>query len=362
MKISRLNLSRFTVFKEASFDFSPGLNVIIGSNATGKTHLMKLLHCILSGMHFWELGEAGSSNPSPLNDSRFIANKLAGAFRPDEDSIGRLVHRTGAPSHASVELNDSQGGLMNFLLTTESAIERFQNTLSVGAGSVFIPSREAFTLFEQFGRSNHWNKLWFDETYYDLCKALSHEAPKGKRQDAAKALVEPLERDVLNGKVHLQNGRFCVYRKGKGVIEAHLLAEGWRKIASLVRLIVNGSLARNGFLFWDEPEANLNPKLIRIVADMLRRLASSGIQVFVASHDYLLTHELSLAAEYPEQQPKDLKCETKFIALSHTSTGVVPQSGKILADLSENPILDEFAAFYDRRCAMFDTQARTPKT
>lgn len=31
----------FTAFRKLQLDFSPGLNVLIGPNATGKTHLMK---------------------------------------------------------------------------------------------------------------------------------------------------------------------------------------------------------------------------------------------------------------------------------------------------------------------------------
>ena len=41
-------------------------------------------------------------------------------------------------------------------------------------------------------------------------------------------------------------------------MEMPLVAEGWRKLAMLVRLIATGSLLDKGCLFWDEPESNLN--------------------------------------------------------------------------------------------------------
>ena len=78
---------------------------------------------------------------------------------------------------------------------------------------------------------------------------------------AIAALAEPFERDVLECVVRLEGGKFYVY-SSDGTIEAHLLSEGERKIASLVRLIVNGSLTSNDLLFGDEPEANLNPRLV----------------------------------------------------------------------------------------------------
>ena len=45
--IKTLKLSNFTVFKEAELEFSPGLNVIVGENGTGKSHLLKLAYTIL---------------------------------------------------------------------------------------------------------------------------------------------------------------------------------------------------------------------------------------------------------------------------------------------------------------------------
>ena len=38
-----VELKKFTVFEDARVDFSPGINVFLGANATGKTHAMKLV-------------------------------------------------------------------------------------------------------------------------------------------------------------------------------------------------------------------------------------------------------------------------------------------------------------------------------
>ena len=40
--LQSLRIRDFTVFKKADLTFAPGLNVIIGANGTGKTHLLKL--------------------------------------------------------------------------------------------------------------------------------------------------------------------------------------------------------------------------------------------------------------------------------------------------------------------------------
>ena len=46
MRVDRLRLKDFTVFAEADFEFSPGLNVFIGANGTGKSHVLKGLFSV----------------------------------------------------------------------------------------------------------------------------------------------------------------------------------------------------------------------------------------------------------------------------------------------------------------------------
>jgi hypothetical protein len=58
-----------------------------------------------------------------------------------------------------------------------------------------------------------------------------------------------------------------------------------------------------------------------------------------------LTDELSVAAEYKS----DPEVPIRFFTLSREGEGPVTlQSGDTLADLQNNPILDEFAAHYER--------------
>ena len=69
----------------------------------------------------------------------------------------------------------------------------------------------------------------------------------------------------------LDDGRFYL-KTQTGKLEAHLVAEGMRKLAMIARLIATGSLIGTGSLFWDEPEANLNPKVIKQVARTILQL------------------------------------------------------------------------------------------
>ena len=44
MAIKKIRLENFTVFDELEMDFEAGVNVFVGENGMGKTHIMKLLY------------------------------------------------------------------------------------------------------------------------------------------------------------------------------------------------------------------------------------------------------------------------------------------------------------------------------
>ena len=58
-----------------------------------------------------------------------------------------------------------------------------------------------------------------------------------------------------------------------------LLSDGYRKLSMIIYMILSGSLNRNTILFWDEPETNMNPKMIRPIVQALVALAQMGVQV-----------------------------------------------------------------------------------
>lgn len=361
MKLTSLDLERFCAFKRVSLAFSPGINVLIGANGTGKSHLMKLLYSILKANE-----KAEKNDPhSPNSLTTLLAQKLVAVFRPDSmrpegapkdelGGLGRLVFRKMGRHSGHVTLA-SDTGKLKFTLTSLGRLANLEDALPSGGAALFIPSREALAMYEGFVGNYEKRVLSFDETYYDICVALSSSPVRGPWPKEFHGLNTELETE-LGGKVYETGGRFYVYNRD-GVIEAHLLAEGLRKLASLFRLLQNQSLTSNGFLFWDEPEANLNPRLVTLISRILRRLANAGVQAFVATHDYLLSSELSLAAEYARESPGDLQCEIRFFCASRSAGGGVEvESAATLPELSGNPILKEFAAHYDREQSLFKRQ------
>lgn len=338
MALSSLRLWNFTVFEDTTFEFCPGLNVIIGENGSGKSHAMKAAYSALRvaprrGLPF---------DPSDL--SVRLKDKLRGVFRPGDDDLGRLVRRVPECERAGLEI------VAGADLELKASWERSSGMESSSAGvssdsTIFLPGREILALYEGFVAAYEARELSLDETYYDTCKALSAAPLRGSRAERAQELLELLG-GVLGGEVSSTDGRFYV-TQGAVDIEAHLVSEGLRKIASIYQLINNGSLGSGGILFWDEPEASLNPRLIEHVARFLVALVGSGMQVVVASHDYLLTHRLSILAEHGKLPAG---AQMRFFALTRGEAPGAPvrlERGDTLADIATNVILDEFARLHD---------------
>ena len=74
MSLSAIHMERFTAFHKLRVNFSPGLNVFVGGNGTGKTHLMKVAY---------------SACDITKSDMGF-AEKLIRVFLPSDRALGRL--------------------------------------------------------------------------------------------------------------------------------------------------------------------------------------------------------------------------------------------------------------------------------
>ncbi|MFP4394481.1 MAG: AAA family ATPase [Anaerolineales bacterium] len=343
MKVERLELEDFTAFEDVQFEFCPGINVFIGANSTGKTHVMKAIYTLLKVCEQVHLKEISSKEKI----EEMVQEKLQGVFKPD--SLGRLVRR-GKGRHSG-EIHLVYAGLsLKMNLTTQSNVHLEYDKLLRPESSVYLPAREFLSINEGFIAAYLKRETAFDETFFDLSVALnSQPLSAGRRETEIKDLVEPLEK-VIGGKVTQKQGRFYV-RLSEGNLEAPLVSEGYLKLGGLIYLINNGSLTQNGVLFWDEPEANLNPKAVSVVVKVLRTLAASGVQIFIATHDYLLSQKLSLLVEYPS----DTDAAVKFFSLfkPNRRKGVQVEAGDTLVDIEHNPILEEFAAHYDQELELF---------
>ena len=336
--LKSLEIKNFTAFGSADLQFAKGLNVFVGENGTGKTHLLKLPYAVMAtSAEGRRRGDGNKPVKTPLQ--RDIAEKLMQVFRPE--SLGRLTRRQIGRNRCEIVLQfDRKRDTFGFSFASQNKTEVSVDVCPgewIERAPVFLPAHELLTIYPGFVSVYENHHLQFDETWRDTCLLLGAPTLKGSRERRANELLEPLE-EQMGGRVVLDpNGRFYLKLPGVGNLEAHLVAEGLRKLAMLARLIATGSLLDQGCLFWDEPESNLNSKLVRGVAEAILGICSEGIQVFVATHSLFLLRELEMLLEQQRFKP----IQQRYFALAPGDDGVAIQQGDRIDDVDPLVALDE---------------------
>ena len=340
-----LEVQNFTAFPDVKLRFARGLNVIVGENGLGKTHLLKLPYAVMAV----SAEEGRGSNVAQPTKARLqtrLAEKLVSGFRPE--GLGRLVRRRQGQNRCEVKLTFSaRETSVGFGFATRSRSEVVVDRLPSAwcdRAPVFLPTRELLTIYPGFVSLYKTHHLEFDETWHDTCLLLGSPTVRGARERTVAELLKPLEARI-GGRVVLEegSGRFYLRQPRGGNMEMPLVAEGWRKIAMLARLIATGSLLDKGCLFWDEPESNLNPKLIREVARAILRLCQAGIQVFVATHSLFLLREFEVLLH---REFADVK--QRCFALRRGGDGVEVSRVDRIGDAEPLTLLDEDLKQSDR--------------
>ena len=349
--LKRMTIKNLTVFPAADLQFARQLNVIVGENGAGKTHLLKMAYSVLAAS--WEEGRKPTSTaPTKAGLQVRLADKLVNVFRPE--ALGRLARRRQGRERCDIALSFDKKELdIDFSFATNSKSEV---TLEVTpkawlkVAPAYLPTRELLTIFPNFVSVYEGHYLEFEETWRDTCVLLGKPLQRGPKEKRIRELLEPLEA-AMGGTIELdRNGRFYL-KNASGRLEMPLVAEGMRKLAMLARLIATGALLDKGYLFWDEPEANLNPKLIRQIARSIVSLSASGIQVFIATHSLFLLRELEILLASDEHAG----IKTRFFALENTGDGVVVTQGNAVDEVGEIAALDEELAQSDRYMEGADT-------
>lgn len=357
--LKRMKVKNLTVFPDADFEFSTGLNVVIGENGCGKSHLLKTAYALIAASAE-EGRKPNVGDPTKTLMQKNYADKLINVLRPE--TLGRLARRKQGREKCelSFEFDEKQLNFtLGFATSSKSDVQiEMLNKAWQPKSPVFLPTREMLTLYPGFVSvyDNHY--LEFDETYRDVCLLLGAPALKGPREKKAAEYLKPLE-EAMGGKVILDNnGRFYLSVPGQGKMEMPLVAEGLRKLAMLSRLISTGSLLDKGYLFWDEPETNLNPKLIKVVAKSILYLCLSGIQVFISTHSLFLLRELDVL--YQNEEFNSVK--HRYFALKNGDNGVEVEQGNSIEDLTTLVMLDEELQQSDRYMSNGEESAYNSKS
>lgn len=312
--IHELKIKNFTAFRNAGLTFAKGINVVVGSNGAGKSHLLKLAYTAARWSQEMSLREKTQIRPDKATMQKELARKLMGVFRCD--ALGRLSTRGQGVQRTEVDVSfynqAKAGGSFSFSTksTTDTVLTKAPETF-FSDEAVFFPTKEMLTMFPGFAALYRNYSLQVDETYYDLCLALEKPLPKGPKLAEVRLLLSRVE-TILHGSIELRDKNFYLRQNKGGDFEIPLVAEGFRKLGTVSYLLANGTLSRQSILFWDEPETNLNPAYMVQLAKLLVAIARNGTQVFIATHSLFMMREISLLLGQTENRDVD----RQFFALS----------------------------------------------
>ena len=312
--IERLSLKNFAAFRNLEVSFSPKINVIIGENSCGKTQLLKAAYALTSSNN--EL-----SQHSPVFKTivrSVLTRKLLGIYKPNDGNLGSLNHR-GCKEATEIAATFSSGRTVGGTFTSRSnKVEPSGDFTTPDNGSgVFIPTKEVLSFLEGFASPESHRptiEQLFDSTYFDLANKLliPEQVREAKAQWAKEKITNRIGgRFEFDGPhVEFKSGEYKEYKNkhasetyfnptAQAGFSATMTAEGFRKVGVLQRLLQNSAIGSgiSGPLYWDEPEANMNPKLMRLVVEILFELSRNGQQIIIASHDYVLLKWLDLLAD-----------------------------------------------------------------
>lgn len=354
--IKEIQLEQFSAFEELVLKDLGKINVLIGENDTGKTHLLKTIYAMTRSIEDYhrkekspEMKEERKNKGSSelLRDT--LEYKLKWTFIPDPFSISSLIYDNQGKKKnkkSSLYINFIKASTdLKFELNTgnkdtipmihSNGIDKLKE-LSV----VFIPAKEILTLFDAIQYTREEAELGaFDDTYYDLVKDFRLNAGRTRTTDEFKYL-DPI---LGSSSFSYQSGELK-FSKGNLKLSVHQAAEGIKKLLVAKQVLLNKRMVsqKQAVVLIDEPEANLHPKAVLAFAEFLSALAERDVQIFLATHSYFLIKRL-------EQLAIEKKSDYKLIDLrrNEDTQSVEARISCLKEGLTDNPIIQQSQALYE---------------
>ena len=347
MAVEKVEVKNFTLFNHITVKPSKGVNVIIGENGTGKTQLLRLIfsaRCMRQNeMH--DFVDDPSKKFAPCDYSFFQKSVVWGKADglvftrnftdcTSEDEVSSVQIKTSGVPVADTPPYDP------IISDKTSVIEMSTNMFF---HPIMIPAKEMLSMSKLiFLPPAYRDSLALPDSLTEIIRTALNTVP-ATPPELADRIAPKLEK-AIQGKVFPREEpsggiSFWVKKNTGKEIPFEMESEGYCKLGLLWKLIMNESITKGTVLLWDEPEANINPNLAGELAEILLELARNGVQIFLATHDYVF-------AKYFEVLDTD-NDSIKFHSLYKTENGIACEEGSTFRDLKNNPIISAFDVLMD---------------
>lgn len=294
--IRKLAVEGVTVFPQReAFHFVPGVNIIVGGNDSGKSHLMKLCYAISK----WGCDGNRRELPEVWAEEKRLRRDLLRVFGTHQLTSLTARNRGNGQATLQASLEGHKVPLgaaeLAFHFTAGQEEEGLhikklpQRFLSENA--VFISPREVLSIYPCYMQAGKRYPELLDSASWELCRALEEEPDSTPIPEALRYVIKQIE-TLFAGKLQRINGRFYLQRPGQEPLELNLIAEGFKRLGTLGLLIGNGTVRAGTSLFWDEPEMNLNTSHLPLLVSIILGLCRAGVQVMLTTHSLFLLREL----------------------------------------------------------------------
>jgi len=339
MALKSIKLENFTVFENIECEFSSGINIFLGENGTGKTHLLKLLYA------FAKCKSISNGQSVRLDLGKHpgcFFYELFQCFSVDKYSslaLNKSPEITSLSPETSINFSTSDNKRFNYdMLPDKDVVYSLGKSESFDKNeipSTYIPAKDILTHSKGLipMAKKYSDEMPFEKPLLDIIEKANQWKPNKlpKLANITMQSLSIIEKEI-GGTVLLENDEFFIKKDNGSKVSFSCEAEGFKKLGLLWHLLMNENIIKRSVLLWDEPEANLNPKLIPVVVDILLELSRNGVQVFLATHEYNLMKYFSVKKKDSDN--------VAFISLHKTENGVVSEIEDDYNLLEHNSIVE----------------------
>lgn len=289
-KIQSIKLRNYGNISSLNFHNLSRINIVVGENSTGKTFLLKALYSAIRTMEDYMRGDDIRAIDEILSE------KLRWTFQ--SENLGDIVNYfTDEKLHFELETN-FQDIRLKYKLSKYDTTKAFDVVAPLKqkpGNSFFIPEKEILSTFNIILKSREIDRSFgFDDTYYDLAKAISHSSARISEYQNFSRCLQKLN-TLIHGQVYYNENSCKWFYKDNSMKQnsVNLLSEGLKRISIVHPLIYNGYINPGSVVFIDDFEAALDSNTIYEFLDIVSSISREiGIQMFISTHSKFVLETL----------------------------------------------------------------------
>ncbi len=200
--LEKIKFEKFTAFEKLEVNFSAGINVFVGQNGTGKTHILKAAYAACD----FAKSKGG------------FAEKINNVFLPSGKQIGRLVKRSSVSSRGSLRITRrlEDNKKISLMLSLSNHTTKPGNAKISGSPrawtetpmeAAYIPVKDMMANAPGFRSLYEEREIHFEEVYVDIIRKAFLPILKGPTDKKRKQLLKML-RGKWRGKLSQKTRSF----------------------------------------------------------------------------------------------------------------------------------------------------------